>query len=365
MRFNEKCNVLYFSSFYNSISSPSTGLPPVDGRRSPTSPSPALSLSARSSVQPPQVLFNEHKSIEIPVSFHVNIFSWIFQGPQKIPTSMDKPNTNSAFSRTSPNVQFTHPSSHRPASPSQTQNSLTRASPLHLSHHSTSSSSALPGASTPNTGIFKRQSHMTPPPTSSSPLYTDKRYFKMNNIFKLQITKYSINFSIRAVRWIKYIHHQHNRHHNNLHSKLRRNHEAVHRHLFCDIHNQCHCRWLVKVQFHRQCYCSPIHHTRRIDIHRIYFTRRVHSTLRIHIIHMDHLSNIWNLQQLVLAWIKLSFHIIQVKQHDTKIHHHIPTNNLQIFYKWKTKWNRQHQKLLKGNYLLAQSIFDIRKKKND
>lgn len=276
---------------------------------------------------------------------------------------MDKPNTSSAFSRTSPNVQFTHPSSHRPQSPSQTQNmSLTRASPLHLSHHSTSSS-ALPGASTPNTGIFKRQSHMTPPPTSSSPLYTDKRYFKMNDIFKLQITKYSINLSIRAVRWIKYIHQQHNRHLSHLLSKQLHNHEAVHRHLFCDIHNQCHYRWLVKVQFHRQCYCSPIHHTRRIDIHRIYFTRRVHSTRRIHIIHMDHLSNIWNLQQLVLAWIRPSFHIIQVKQHDTKIHHHIPTNNLQTFYKWKTKWNRQHQNLLKGIYLLALSIFKIRKKK--
>lgn len=86
---------------------------------------------------------------------------------------MDKPITSSAFSRTSPNVQFTHPSSHRPVSPSQPSSSLTRASPLHLSHHS---SSSLQGASTPNTGIFKRQSHMTPPPTSSSPLFTEKRY---------------------------------------------------------------------------------------------------------------------------------------------------------------------------------------------
>lgn len=78
------------------------------------------------------------------------------------PTSMSSsaPNTSSAFSRTSPNVHFTHPS-HRSGSPSQPAN-LTRGSPLHLSHHpatSSSSSASIPSSTAQNTGTYRVLNH--------------------------------------------------------------------------------------------------------------------------------------------------------------------------------------------------------------
>lgn len=82
---------------------------------------------------------------------------------------------SSAFSRTSPSVQFASlpPSSaHRTSSPSQPPNSLTRGSPLHLSHHSSSSAlSAAAAAATERDrqALMRQQSpHMTPPPVSSA-----------------------------------------------------------------------------------------------------------------------------------------------------------------------------------------------------
>lgn len=80
--------------------------------------------------------------------------------PSSVQTSA--PNTSSAFSRTSPNVQFSHPSSHRSSSPSQPPSSLTRGSPLHLSHHSSSRDD--------RQAMRQQTSHITPPPTSSSSL---------------------------------------------------------------------------------------------------------------------------------------------------------------------------------------------------
>lgn len=81
-------------------------------------------------------------------------------------------NTSSAFSRTSPSVQFSLPPSHRSASPSQPPMGLTRGSPLHLSHHSSSSAlsaAAAAAAERDRQAALRQQSpHMTPPPTSSS-----------------------------------------------------------------------------------------------------------------------------------------------------------------------------------------------------
>lgn len=100
--------------------------------------------------------------------------------PGTLTTSSSHPTTpitSSAFSRTSPSVQFANlpPSAHRSASPSQPVNSsLTRASPLHLSHHS--SASALSAAAAASAALerdrqalMRQQSpHMTPPPPVSS-----------------------------------------------------------------------------------------------------------------------------------------------------------------------------------------------------
>ena len=78
----------------------------------------------------------------------------------------------SAFSRTSPSVQFTSlpPSSaHRTNSPSQPPNSITRGSPLHLPHHSASSLALSAAERDRQQAIIRQQSpHMTPPPVSSS-----------------------------------------------------------------------------------------------------------------------------------------------------------------------------------------------------
>lgn len=88
--------------------------------------------------------------------------------------------TSSAFSRTSPSVQFSHPSAHRQSSPPQTPSNLTRSSPMHLPHHSTpgpnSSSAALSAAAAAaaerdrQAHLRQQSPHMTPPPTSSSSL---------------------------------------------------------------------------------------------------------------------------------------------------------------------------------------------------
>lgn len=87
------------------------------------------------------------------------------------------PITSSAFSRTSPSVQFSNlpPTGHRPVSPSQPPpSSLTRASPLHLTHHSSASAlnaAAVAAAERDRHALMRQQSpHMTPPPVSSSSL---------------------------------------------------------------------------------------------------------------------------------------------------------------------------------------------------
>lgn len=109
--------------------------PPLDGRRTPTSVSTASSTSA-----PPGQANVSH--------------------------------TSSAFSRTSPSVQFSHPSAHRSASPSQPPSNLTRGSPLHLSHHSSSSAlsaAAAAAAERDRQALLRQQSpHMTPPPPTSA-----------------------------------------------------------------------------------------------------------------------------------------------------------------------------------------------------
>lgn len=84
---------------------------------------------------------------------------------------------SSAFSRTSPSVQYASlpPSSaHRTSSPSQPPNSLTRGSPLHLPHHSSASAlsaAAAAAAERDRQALMRQQSpHMTPPPVSSASL---------------------------------------------------------------------------------------------------------------------------------------------------------------------------------------------------
>lgn len=84
---------------------------------------------------------------------------------------------SSAFSRTSPSVQFASlpPSSaHRTSSPSQPPGSLTRGSPLHLPHHSSASAlsaAAAAAAERDRQALMRQQSpHMTPPPVSSASL---------------------------------------------------------------------------------------------------------------------------------------------------------------------------------------------------
>lgn len=97
--------------------------------------------------------------------------------PTSAPTSSSAPappgqsnalQTSSAFSRTSPSVQFSHPSAHRSASPSQPPSNLTRGSPLHLPHHSSSSAlsaAAVAAAERDRQALLRQQSpHMTPPP---------------------------------------------------------------------------------------------------------------------------------------------------------------------------------------------------------
>ncbi|KAJ6642024.1 Arginine-glutamic acid dipeptide repeats protein [Pseudolycoriella hygida] len=82
---------------------------------------------------------------------------------------------SSAFSRTSPSVQYSLPpsSAHRTNSPSQPPSSLTRGSPLHLSHHSSAShlSAAAAAVERDRQALMRQQSpHMTPPPVSSASL---------------------------------------------------------------------------------------------------------------------------------------------------------------------------------------------------
>lgn len=84
---------------------------------------------------------------------------------------------SSAFSRTSPSVQYASlpPSSaHRTNSPSQPPSSLTRGSPLHLPHHSSASAlsaAAAAAAERDRQALMRQQSpHMTPPPVSSASL---------------------------------------------------------------------------------------------------------------------------------------------------------------------------------------------------
>lgn len=100
--------------------------------------------------------------------------------PTSAPPSSSNPTTpitSSAFSRTSPSVQFSSlpPSSHRTGSPSQPpSSSLTRGSPLHLSHHSSSSAlsaAAAAAAERDRQNLMRQQSpHMTPPPVSTASL---------------------------------------------------------------------------------------------------------------------------------------------------------------------------------------------------
>lgn len=100
--------------------------------------------------------------------------------PTSMPASSSHPSTpitSSAFSRTSPSVQFCNlpPSAaHRSASPNQPPPSSIRASPLHLSHHSSASAlsaAAAAAAERDRQAIMRQQSpHMTPPPVSSSSL---------------------------------------------------------------------------------------------------------------------------------------------------------------------------------------------------
>lgn len=109
--------------------------PPLDGRRTPTSAPPPPTSSSSSSAPPGQSSVSQ---------------------------------SSSAFSRTSPSVQFSHPSAHRSASPSQPPSSLARGSPLHLSHHSSSSAlsaAAVAAAERDRQALLRQQSpHMTPPP---------------------------------------------------------------------------------------------------------------------------------------------------------------------------------------------------------
>lgn len=89
-----------------------------------------------------------------------------------LPGQSNASQTSSAFSRTSPSVQFSHPSAHRATSPSQPPSNLTRGSPLHLSHHSSSSAlsaAAVAAAERDRQALMRQQSpHMTPPPPASS-----------------------------------------------------------------------------------------------------------------------------------------------------------------------------------------------------
>lgn len=96
---------------------------------------------------------------------------------RRTPTSTSLPpssstNTSSAFSRTSPSVQFSLPSTHRSASPSQPPAAMTRGSPLHLSHSSSSSAlsaAAAAAAERDRQALMRQQSpHMTPPPSHQS-----------------------------------------------------------------------------------------------------------------------------------------------------------------------------------------------------
>lgn len=105
---------------------------------------------------------------------------------RRTPTSMtassshpSTPITSSAFSRTSPSVQFCNlppNAAHRSASPNQQPPSSIRASPLHLSsHHSSASALSAAAAAAAERdrahALMRQQSpHMTPPPVSSSSL---------------------------------------------------------------------------------------------------------------------------------------------------------------------------------------------------
>lgn len=226
-------------------------------------------------------------------------------------------NTSSAFSRTSPNVHFTHPS-HRSGSPSQPAN-LTRGSPLHLSHHpatSSSSSASIPSSTAQNTGthsnisglpivfidsinqifyyyvfslhiflgIFKRQSsHMTPPPPSSSSLLSSSPLSKLygpqtptpqqaipqppqqttpqprsmqhNSTFSFGLANGNGNINLLFLFLKVHQLHQHRRHHIIC--------GQAHRHQFCGIRSQyrcqCRIRLVSQVLSHRQCLAFHLH----------------------------------------------------------------------------------------------------------
>lgn len=126
----------------------------------PTTPVPNAPLPLISSHSGSNLSDGRHTPISVPPSS----------------THAQTPTTaSSAFSRTSPSVQYASlpPSSaHRTSSPSQPPSSLTRGSPLHLPHHSSASAlsaAAVVAAERDRQALMRQQSpHMTPPPVSSA-----------------------------------------------------------------------------------------------------------------------------------------------------------------------------------------------------
>lgn len=129
---------------------------------------------------PPSVTNAPLSLIGPPISTAANVPEIGRRTPTSAPPSSSHSTTaitSSAFSRTSPSVQFSNlpPAGHRPVSPTQPPpSSLTRASPLHLSHHSSASAlnaAAVAAAERDRHALMRQQSpHMTPPPVSSSSL---------------------------------------------------------------------------------------------------------------------------------------------------------------------------------------------------